>query len=104
MKPTQEIPLLPGHGHIDLCDLLKTSGTSESGAGAKHLIASGAVKVDGVVELRKRCKIRPGQLVESEGTSLKVVEALAVQESEIAPIAAAEEMPVQAVDTDLKPS
>ncbi len=31
---------------------------------AKLMIADGMVTVDGVTELRKRCKIRQGQLVE----------------------------------------
>ncbi|QOV92521.1 ribosome-associated protein YbcJ [Humisphaera borealis] len=69
---TFEFELTEGHEHIALCDLLKLVGLSESGAAAKHLIAEGGVKVDGVVETRKRCKIKRGQAVTIEGGSVKV--------------------------------
>ncbi len=46
------------HPHVELCDLLKLEGWSESGAQAKIAIAEGQVKVDGAVETRKRCKNR----------------------------------------------
>ncbi|HBQ6695198.1 TPA: ribosome-associated protein YbcJ, partial [Klebsiella pneumoniae] len=49
------------HPHVELCDLLKLEGWSESGAQAKIAIADGLVKVDGAVETRKRCKIVAGQ-------------------------------------------
>jgi ribosome-associated protein len=71
-NPPREIPLSPGHEHIELCDLLKHAGLSESGGAAKHLIAAGSVTVDGAVELRKRCKIRPGQVVETAGQRVVV--------------------------------
>ena len=51
------------HPHVELCDLLKLEGWSESGAQAKIAIAEGQVKVDGAVETRKRCKIVAGQTV-----------------------------------------
>ena len=35
------------HPHVELCDLLKLEGWSESGAQAKIAIAEGLVKVDG---------------------------------------------------------
>jgi ribosome-associated protein len=37
------------------------------------VIADGQVRVDGQVELRKRCKIRQGQLVEFEGRKIRIV-------------------------------
>jgi ribosome-associated protein len=49
---------------IELNQLLKLAGLCDSGGAGKALVASGAVRVDGVVELRKTCKIRAGQLVE----------------------------------------
>ena len=64
---------LDGNDFIPLCDLLKISGLSESGGQAKNMIADGLVKVDGEVELRKRCKIRAGQIVEFELQKIKVV-------------------------------
>jgi ribosome-associated protein len=51
---------------IELNSLLKIMGLCESGGHAKISIAEGLVKVDGAIELRKRCKIRRGQLVEFE--------------------------------------
>jgi ribosome-associated protein len=49
---------------IELHRLLKVLGMCDSGGMAKTAIAEGLVKVDGNVELRKRCKIRKGQVVE----------------------------------------
>lgn len=51
--------------HIALNQLLKLTGVCDSGGAGKHLVASGAVRVDGLVELRKTCKIRDGQVVET---------------------------------------
>jgi len=61
---------LDGRDHVDLCDLLKLCDLAPSGAAAKHDIADGKVKVDGVVETRKRCKIREGQVVLSQNTEI----------------------------------
>ena len=58
---------------MPLCDLLKRVGWLPSGGQAKMVIADGLVKVDGKVELRKRCKIHSGQIIEFEGQKLKVV-------------------------------
>jgi len=57
---------------IELNNLLKVMGLCESGGMAKILISEGRVKVDGNVELRKRCKIRKGQAVEFEGHKIIV--------------------------------
>jgi ribosome-associated protein len=59
--------------YIALCDLLKVVGVVDSGGAGKQLVASGEVKVDGAVELRKTCKIRPGQTVSGNGFTIKVV-------------------------------
>lgn len=55
---------LEGREYIELHSLLKVTGLCDSGGVAKLLIADGLVTVDGALELRKRCKIRPGQLIE----------------------------------------
>lgn len=60
------------HPHVELCDLLKLEGWSESGAQAKLMIADGQVTVDGAVETRKRCKIIAGQTVAFNGNSITV--------------------------------
>ena len=67
-----EIPLAPNKPHIELCDLLKVADLCESGGAAKHEIAAGKVKVDGVVDTRKRAKIKKGQVVEYLGQKIKV--------------------------------
>jgi ribosome-associated protein len=58
---------LNGAEYIELNNLLKATGLCSSGGAAKMVIAEGQVRVDGGVERRKRCKIRPGQVIEFEG-------------------------------------
>ncbi len=48
---------------VELNQLLKLVGLCDSGGAGKMIVASGAVKVDGVQELRKTAKIRHGQRV-----------------------------------------
>ena len=48
---------------IELNQLLKLVGLCASGGAGKVLVASGEVRVDGKIELRKTCKIRAGQIV-----------------------------------------
>jgi ribosome-associated protein len=45
----------------------------DSGGTAKTVIAEGRVKIDGTIELRRRCKIRTGQKVEFEGRTIVVL-------------------------------
>lgn len=63
---------LGAHPYIELCDLLKLLGWSASGGMAKALIADGEVRVDGKIELRKRCKIRDGQVVTLHDQQVRV--------------------------------
>lgn len=58
--------------YIELNSLLKVMRLCDSGGMAKSVIAEGLVKVDGTVELRKRCKIRKGQIVEYDGHKIVV--------------------------------
>ena len=69
---TMQVFSLEGQPFISLNNLLKVEGLCESGAFAKQVIAAGLVKVDGEIELRKRCKISSGRLIEYEGQSIKV--------------------------------
>ncbi len=64
---------LEGRPHITLDNLLKHEGWCESGGVAKQVIAAGMVSVDGKVELRKRCKIKPQQVVEFQDQAIKVI-------------------------------
>ena len=64
--------------YVELNQLLKLSGICDSGGAGKHLVATGAVRVDGAVELRKTCKtckIRDGQRVSVGDATIEVVAA-----------------------------
>ena len=63
---------LEGKEFIELDNLLKVTGLCDSGGLAKTVIAEGRVTVDGHVELRRRCKLRTGQVVEFEGHTVVV--------------------------------
>ena len=63
---------LSGKEFIELHDLLKVTGFCDSGGMAKTAISEGQVKVDGNLELRKRCKIRSGQIVEFAGRKIGI--------------------------------
>ena len=66
----------PIHGeYIELCKLLKAANLVMSGGEGKEVVARGLVLVDGQPETRKRCKIRPGQIVEFEGSTIAVTQA-----------------------------
>jgi len=58
--------------YIELIKLLKSTGLCDTGGMAKMVTADGRVTVDGQVELRKRCKIRRGQVVAFEGQEVEV--------------------------------
>ena len=58
--------------YVELNQLLKLVGLCDSGGAGKALVADGQVRVDGVVELRKTCKIRAGQRVQCLGTTITV--------------------------------
>ena len=58
---------------IPLDALLKATGLAESGGRAKAMVAAGEVQVDGQIELRKTCKLRPGQVVALAGTRVRVL-------------------------------
>lgn len=59
--------------YVELNQLLKLAGIAASGGEGKHLVADGLVTVDGVVELRKTCKIRAGQVVAIDDEVIRVV-------------------------------
>lgn len=58
--------------YVELNQLLKLAGLCDSGGAGKALVADCQVRVDGVVELRKTCKIRAGQQVQCLGTTIVV--------------------------------
>ena len=69
---TQRIDFELERDYIELNQLLKVTGISDSGGAGKALVASGAVAVDGATEHRKTCKIRHGQVVTLEGVEIHV--------------------------------
>jgi ribosome-associated protein len=64
-NPMQRIDfeLDPGRDHVELNQLLKLTGLCDSGGAGKAIVASGAVAVDGAIELRKTRKVRVGEVV-----------------------------------------
>jgi ribosome-associated protein len=63
--PTRSITL--DERPINLTQVLKLGGCAQSGGEAKVLIAGGQVRVNGQVELRKRCQMKAGDTVAIEG-------------------------------------
>lgn len=58
--------------YVELNQLLKLTGLCDSGGAGKMLVAGGDVKVDGMTELRKTCKIRAGQVVTVADIAIRV--------------------------------
>jgi len=58
---------------IRLGQLLKLANLVDSGSDAKFVLASGEVSVNGEVETRRGRQLRPGDVVEFAGESVRVV-------------------------------
>lgn len=61
--------------YIQLNQLLKAMNWCNDGGQANMMIDDGLVKVNGVVELRRRNKITSGTIVELDGQKVKVISA-----------------------------
>jgi len=59
--------------YVELNMLLKLTGLCDSGGAGKAIVATGAVSVDGVIELRKTCKIQAGQVVTIDDVEIHVM-------------------------------
>lgn len=57
---------------VELYKILKFENLAASGGEAKHMIADGCVKVNHVIETRKRKKIYPGDIIEMDLFSVKI--------------------------------
>jgi ribosome-associated protein len=57
---------------VELKNLLKLMDLCASGGEAMSAISEGLVTVNGQMELRKRCKIRTGQIIEFQGQKIIV--------------------------------
>ena len=64
-KKTKKIvfTLREGDEFIPLIALLKATGVVESGSEAQEVVVAGMVLRNGEVELRKRAKITPGEVI-----------------------------------------
>lgn len=69
----QSIEFQLDRDYIELNNLLKLTGVVSSGGAGKMIVASGDVRVNGVVETRKTCKILAGQLVSLDDVEIKVL-------------------------------
>ena len=63
---------LSGTEYIELIKLLKLLQIAQSGGHAKIMVEDGEVKLNGEVELRKRAKLRPGDVVETAGKEITI--------------------------------
>ncbi len=59
--------------YIKLDQFLKLADVVSTGGHAKYLIQEGLVKVNNEVETRRGKKLRPQDIVEVEGNTIKVV-------------------------------
>jgi ribosome-associated protein len=58
---------------IELYKILKFENMVQSGGEAKFVIAKGLVRVNGEIETRKRKKIVPGDIIEFEGETIRII-------------------------------
>lgn len=58
---------------IELNVLLKLLALAPSGGAAKAMIATGMVRVDGLIETRKACKLRGGQVVKLPDEEIRIL-------------------------------
>lgn len=72
-KQSQAVEFAVAGEYVELNQLLKLVGVVDSGGAGKAVVASGEVFVDGKLETRKTCKIRPGQVVTLGDVRIKVV-------------------------------
>ena len=63
---------LENHEFIQLNQLLKLLGLVETGGEANQCITEGLVKVNIAVELQKRKKLRPGDIVDFQGETILI--------------------------------
>lgn len=59
--------------YIELIKLLKATQIAENGAMAKALVENNEVLRNGETEIRKRAKIRKGEIIEVAGQKIEIV-------------------------------
>lgn len=63
---------LSGHEYITLNNLLKATGLVGTGGEANIRITNGEVRVNGIVETQKRKKLRIGDVIEFQQTTIEI--------------------------------
>jgi len=58
---------------VELYKVLKFEGLVATGGEAKMVIAQGVVVVNGSIEMRKRCKLKAGDVIEFNGEKMRLV-------------------------------
>ncbi|MCT1524061.1 RNA-binding S4 domain-containing protein [Sphingobacterium sp. DK4209] len=58
---------------IQMIQLLKVMNWVEHGAMAQWVVEEGLVKYNGEVDLRKRLKVKVGDIVEFDGNKVKII-------------------------------
>lgn len=64
--------LQPGYEFIQLNQLLKLLNFVESGGEANQVITDGLVKVNNVIDTRKRKKLIPGDIVQFQNKKIEI--------------------------------
>lgn len=59
--------------YIELIGLLKATGIAQTGGHAKFIVEEELVFRNGEVELRKRAKLVPGDVIEVEDITIKLI-------------------------------
>lgn len=72
MTQKKQIQLSPKHN--ELYKILKYNNLAQSGGEAKFAIAEGLVKLNGIVETRKRKKIFTGDVIEFKNLLLEMID------------------------------
>jgi ribosome-associated protein len=65
---------IDGKEYVELNRVIKYISWVESGGVANSVIGDGQVKVNGVKELRKRNKLRIGDIIKFDGESCTIIE------------------------------
>ena len=58
--------------YIELIQLLKVLGIAQTGGHAKFIVDEGEVVRNGEIELRKRAKLVPGDVIEMAGIKIRL--------------------------------
>ncbi|MDP4276981.1 MAG: RNA-binding S4 domain-containing protein [Bacteroidota bacterium] len=72
MTKTVEFQLREGESFIPLIQLLKVTQVANSGGESQVLVTEGKVTLNGQPELRKRAKIKAGDVVTAQGYEIRV--------------------------------